>query len=62
MQELSVSPSLLSYEEGAMLIDESIIEESLDLGHSVIYKLRHPRRGRVFLVSSAVGQSGMIPV
>lgn len=61
MQKVSVSPSLLSYEEGASLIDESVIEESLDLGHSIIYKLRHPQRGGIFLVSSAVGQSGMLP-
>lgn len=58
MSEMFISANIISYEESAALIDESTIENSLDLGHSIVYRLSHPKHGQLFVVSSAVGSSG----
>jgi len=55
------APRLLSAEECADILVDSEIDTSLDLGHSFLYKLRHPALGLVCMVNSAVGHSGLLP-
>lgn len=49
----------IPYEQGVALIAESEVESSLDIGHSMLYRLRHPQHGAIFVMSSAIGDSAM---
>jgi hypothetical protein len=58
----SVNIQEIAYERGVDLIAESQVEESLDIGHSMVYRLKHPQEGTIVVVSSSVGQSAMVRV
>lgn len=47
-------------EAAADVLAESKVESSLDIGHSIIYVLKHPRKGALVLVNSALGSSAVI--
>jgi len=59
MSDKHYEEGTLSYEESADLISESIVENSVDLGHSVMYKLLHPSMGRIVVLNS-IGKCGII--
>ena len=50
----------ITYERGADLIAESQVEDRLDIGHSMVYRLKHPQEGAIVVISSSVGQSAMV--
>jgi len=52
----------LAFEEAAVLVEESAIQETIDLGHAMLYKLSHPAQGPLVVLCSAVGASGVVPV
>lgn len=49
-------------EQGADILAESEILDSLDIGHSFIYKLLHPTHGRLVLVDCYAGDSAVMPI
>lgn len=52
--------SVLSNEDSADMISESEIVKKLDLGHSLLYVLKHPVHKDIVVLNSGVGQSGVV--
>lgn len=52
--------AVITFDESADLIAESVVESRLDLGHSLMYRLRHPVMGGLIVLNSAVGQCAMM--
>ncbi|MCL2874683.1 MAG: hypothetical protein FWF12_00010 [Betaproteobacteria bacterium] len=54
----------ISWEEGIILIDESEksggVVSSVDLGHSVFHRLRHPVMGEIGVLNSSGGTGLMV--
>lgn len=55
-----VADCVISNEESADLIAESVVEGRLNLGHSYIYRLSHPVRGRIIVLNSSVGNGAVL--
>lgn len=45
--------AIISCEDSADLVAESVIDSRMDLGHSFIYRLTHPVRGKIIVFNSA---------
>lgn len=52
--------AVVSYEETVDLIAESEVEGRLDLGHSFVYRLKHPLRGNIIVMNSSVGSGAVL--
>jgi hypothetical protein len=52
--------SSINLETFAELLEQSDIVESIDLGTSVIHKVRHPEGGTMVLINTSAGTSGVI--
>lgn len=52
----------ITFDESAELIAVSETELRLDLGHSILYRLRHPTHGRIVVLNSAVGKCAILHV
>lgn len=51
---------VVSYEESAALIEVSEVTMKIDLGHSFLYRVVHPKHGSIAVVNSASGNSGFV--
>lgn len=50
----------ITFDNSANLIAESNVEGRLDLGHSLLYRLRHPALGAIAVLNSALGQCAVM--
>lgn len=50
----------ISFDASADLIAESKVENRLDLGHSLLYRLSHPALGAIAVLNSSLGQSAIL--
>lgn len=61
MQNNAVSGTL-SYEQTVELIEQGKVETCVDMGHSFLFRLLHPKHGSIALVTSAFGDGGWFQV
>jgi hypothetical protein len=52
----------ISWDEGVELVESSHVVKRLDLGHSMIYRLRNQKYGEIVVVSSSSGASAVLSV
>ena len=50
----------ITFDASADLIAESSVEGRLDLGHSLLYRLRHPALGAIADLNSTLGQCAVM--
>jgi hypothetical protein len=50
----------VTFEEGADILEKSVVENRLDVGHSLVYGLLHPVLGSIVLFSSTIGKSVVV--
>jgi len=60
MRGTTIAKGVIAYIESVELIAESSVEDCVDLGHAMLYKLVHPQHGRLIVVSSAIGACGLL--
>lgn len=56
----NAKPQVINFDQAADMIAESKIESSLDIGHSIVYVLTHPKEGALVLFNSAMGSSAFM--
>lgn len=60
MKQNQAQDEVLDYCEVANLIAESSVQSRLDLGHSFVYRVSHPVRGNIIVVSSFAGNGAVL--
>lgn len=56
-----VAMTLTTDESADILVDSEVVD-CLDMGHSFLYKLRHPALGLLAMVNTSVGLCGLLPI
>ena len=51
---------LVDFEGSANMISEAEVLDSVDMGHSTMYRLKHPSLGDIVLVSSVMGSGAVM--
>jgi hypothetical protein len=49
-------------EQCSNLVEESLVECCIDLGHAFMYKLIHPKYGKLVVLNSVIGKSGVVTI
>lgn len=60
MSNAKTADQIISFEDSADLIAESKVENRLDLGHSFVYRLRHPVKGSIIVMNCSSGACAVL--
>lgn len=60
MSKQHTKDQIITFDQSAELIGESEIVDRLDLGHSLLMRLKHPSHGNIAVLNSSVGQCAVM--
>lgn len=60
MTNKTIADQAISFDQSAELIAESEVINRLDLGHSLLLRLRHPALGPIAVLNSAAGHCALM--
>jgi hypothetical protein len=60
MTKAKNADQIISFEDSADLIAESQVENRLDLGHSYVYRLKHPVKGSIIVMNCSSGACAVL--
>ena len=60
MSIAKTADQIISFEDSADLIAESDVEGRLDLGHSLVYRLKHPSKGNIIVMNCSSGACAVL--